>query len=460
MESLSVLLIDDEQRVLDEIEEFLINKKFKVLTAACAADGYKILEENQVDIVILDVKLPRVNGLEVLKNIKESHSTVEVIMISGHGDMDTVIEAMRRGAVDYFPKPFRLIDINNAILRTRRFVELNKKLKTAEANIDLLSKKLLENIGGRLLGISPAIKNLKEMIAKVAGTDNTSVLILGESGTGKELVAHGIHYLSKRNKAPFFSVNCSAIPESLFESEFFGHRKGSFTGALEDKKGWFEYADSGTLFLDEISDMPMVQQAKLLRVLEERKISKIGSHQIVDVDVRVIAASNKPLENMADENKFRLDLFHRLSIFVIEIPPLRDRREDIPELMEYFTKQYSNKLAKNITKIDDRVYEMVKTHPLPGNVRQLKNCIERAVILCEGDTLLPEYFRMTDYSANNHSSANHYDDLNEILDLEANEKKLVLRALEKAGNNKSKAASILNITWQALDRRMKKFGLE
>ena len=299
------------------------------------------------------------------------------------------------------------------------------------------------------------------MMAKVAVTDNTSVLILGESGTGKELVAHGIHYLSKRSKNPFYSVNCSAIPESLFESEFFGHKKGSFTGAIEDKEGWFEIADQGTLFLDEISDMPILQQAKLLRVLEERQISKVGSHKIQNVDVRVIAASNRHLENMAGEKKFRLDLYHRLSIFVIDIPPLRERREDIPVLMEYYMNQYAQKLQKEITTIDAKIYDIVNAHPLPGNVRQIKNCIERAVILCEGNTLLPEHFRISGTQTSGEFTTNAgYDGLEEILDLESNEKKLILKALDKADGNKSKAASVLNITWQSLDRRMKKFGME
>ena len=456
MNDLTILLVDDEQRVLDEIEEFLKNKKYKVFTSSNAVSAYSILEKQHIDIVILDVKLPGVSGLEILKKIKKGSPGIEIIMISGHGDMDTVITAMRNGATDYFPKPFRLSDINHAILRTKRVVELNKKLKKAQKNIDLLSEKLMQNIGGRLLGISPAISHLKDMMAKVAASGNTSVLILGESGTGKELVAHGIHYLSKRADKPFYSVNCSAIPESLFESEFFGHKKGSFTGALEDKQGWFQTANTGTLFLDEISDMPIVQQAKLLRVLEERKVSKIGSHKIEDVDVRVIAASNKHLENMANENKFRLDLFHRLSIFVIEIPPLRDRREDIPVLVQYYIEQYANILQKNITKIDDRVTKMINEHPLPGNVRQLKNCIERAIILCDGDTLLPEHFRLAGTQNNNSEFGNN----NETFDLETNEKNLILKALENAGNNKSKAASILNITWQSLDRRMKKFGMD
>lgn len=461
MESLTILVVDDEQRVLDEINEFLINRNYKVFAAGSASEAYEILENQSINIVILDIKLPKVNGLEVLKYIKEEYPLIEVIMISGHGDMETVITAMRQGAIDYFPKPFRLIDINNSIIRTQRFVDLNKELKTAKTSVDLLSKQMQEDINGRLIGKSAAIVNLKRMMAKVAATDDTSVLILGESGTGKELVAQGIHNLSKRNKNPFYSVNCSAIPESLFESEFFGHRKGSFTGAFEDKMGWFETADKGTLFLDEISDMPLLQQAKLLRVLEERKVSKIGSSKSVDVDVRVIAASNKKLEDMANENKFRLDLFHRLSIFVIEIPPLRERREDIPVLMEYFLKNFTQKMNKAITTIDDSVFQIVKENHIPGNVRQLRNCMERAVIMCDGNTLLPEHFRMeTDPYAISENGSPSKTAVHETLDLEANERNLIQVALDKSENNKSKAAALLNISWQSLDRRMKKFGLE
>jgi len=241
------------------------------------------------------------DGLEVLLKIKSEYPEIEVIMISGHGDMDTVIQAMRNGATDYFAKPFRLFDINNAIMRTQRYIELNNKLKTAQKSVDLLSEKLLKSIGTQLLGNSNSMKVLISMMNKVAKSNNTSVLILGESGTGKELVAHGIHQLSQRSNNMFYSVNCSAIPESLFESEFFGHKKGSFTGAIDDKAGWFEIADNGTLFLDEISDMPIGQQAKLLRVLEERKVSKVGSRDSKQVDVRVIAASNTNLEKLASE---------------------------------------------------------------------------------------------------------------------------------------------------------------
>ncbi len=459
-EKLSILVVDDEQRVLDEIEEFLKAQKFKVHTTNHAHGVYKILSRSKIDLMILDIKLPDISGLEILEKVKAEHSNIEVIMISGHGDMNTVIEAMRKGATDYFPKPFRLVDINNAIIRTKRFMDLNKKLTKAKTNVDLLSKRLLDNIGAQLLGNSPSMHQLTSMMAKVARSDNTSVLILGESGTGKELVAHGIHYLSKRNKQLFYSVNCSAVPESLFESEFFGHTKGSFTGATDDKEGWFEIADKGTLFLDEISDMPLSQQAKLLRILEERKVSKVGSRQSKTVDVRVIAASNKDLESLASENKFRLDLFHRLSIFVIRIAPLRERKEDIPTLVDYYLDISAKRMEIKTPKVDPEVYQLLQNYDFPGNVRELKNFIERATILCEGDTLLPDHFSLNNNGQASENKPKLFQEQEVVFDLEVNEKRIIQQALEKAAGNKSKAAVLLNITWQALDRRLKKFGLD
>ena len=340
MKELKILVLDDEQRVRDEIEEFLSAKSYTVFKAEAPSVAFKIIEEENPHIFIVDIRLPEIDGLSVLKKIKAEKSEIEVIMISGHGDMNSVIEAMRQGATDYFQKPFRLMEINNAIERTKRFIALNQKIKSVEDSNTLLSKELQENIGHRLIGNSQALKNIIDLMTKVAKSKDTSVLITGESGTGKELIARGIHFLSQRNKHYFHSVNCSAIPESLFESEFFGHKKGSFTGATEDKAGWFEIANDGTLFLDEISDMPINQQAKLLRVLEEKKVSKVGSREMKNVDVRVIAASNRDLEGMSEEQKFRLDLYHRLSSFIIDIPPLRERREDIPILIDYFIKEY------------------------------------------------------------------------------------------------------------------------
>jgi len=367
--NVNILIVDDEPRVADEIEEFLLSKKFVVFKAGAPSIAFKLLKKQTINIVILDIKLPEMDGLSVLLKIKDQYPEIEVIMISGHGDMDTVIKAMRNGASDYFAKPFRLFDINNAIIRTQRYIGLNRKLKSAKKKVDKLSQKLMQSIGTQLLGNSKAMQQLISMMTKVAKSSNTSVLILGESGTGKELVANGIHQLSKRNDNMFYSVNCSAVPESLFESEFFGHKKGAFTGAIDDKLGWFEIADNGTLFLDEISDMPLGQQAKLLRVLEERMVSKVGSRDSKKVDVRVIAASNTKLETLATENKFRLDLYHRLSVFVITIPPLRERKDDIPLLFDYYLKQYNSQMEKNIYHIDESVSDILLSYDFPLEVK-------------------------------------------------------------------------------------------
>ncbi len=465
---LSILVVDDEQRFVDEIEEFLKNKKFKVFSASHPFKALELVKAHAPDIAILDIRLPGMNGLDLLHEIKKIKPLTEVIMISGHGDMNTVIEAMRKGAVDYFAKPFRLADVYKAIVRTQRFIQINSELKAVKSSMDVLSKKLLDNIGVRLVGNSGATKEMIRMMTKVAQTPNTSVLVLGESGTGKELVAHGIHYLSSRSAHMFYSVNCSAIPETLFESEFFGHKKGAFTGADADKEGWFEIADGGTLFLDEISDMPLIQQAKLLRVLEERKVSKIGSHQSKHVDVRVIAASNTDLEKLANENKFRLDLFHRLNIFVINIPALRARKEDIPALCDYYLKMYARQFGKWPLKMNKETMEKMMAYDFPGNVRELRNIMERAVILCEEDKLLPHHLRLSNsqyigkdgppISGASDSSSDVSSAIG--LDLEENERQLIQRALDMSGNNKSKAALLLNITWQALDRRMKKYKIE
>jgi DNA-binding NtrC family response regulator len=456
MKELNVLILDDEQRVRDEIEEFLLNNKYTVYKAELPSVAFDILEKNKIDIAILDIKLPEMDGITVLKKVKESYPDVEIIMISGHGDMQSVIEAMRLGATDYFQKPFRLLEINSAIERTKRFIQLHHKIKDFESSISLLSKELQDKIGHRLLGKSPALKNIVDLMTKVAKSYDTSVLITGESGTGKELVARGIHYLSRRNKSYFHSVNCSAIPETLFESEFFGHKKGSFTGAIEDKPGWFEISNKGTLFMDEISDMPINQQAKLLRILEEKSVSKIGSRISVDVDVRVVAASNRNLEEMSETNKFRLDLYHRLSSFIIHIPPLRERREDIPLLLNHFIKEYSNKMAQPITHVDSKIEQELINYNFPGNIRELKNMVERAMIICDGSELKFEHFAINPKNM----SKNKFEINEENLDLEQTERMLILKALEKTNNNKSKAAALLNISWQSLDRRLKKYEMD
>lgn len=460
---LTILVVDDEPRMVDEIEEFLKAQKFAVLTAFHPKQAMEIMHSESVDIAILDIRLPGMSGLELLKKIKQIHPLTEVIMISGHGDMATVIEAMRQGAVDYFPKPFRLSEIYKAIVRTQRFIQLTGELESVKSSRDILSKKLLEHIGVQLIGNSPEVKNLISKMNRVAQTPSTSVLIMGESGTGKELVAHGIHYLSKRNTNKFYSVNCSAIPETLFESEFFGHKKGAFTGADSEKQGWFEIADKGTLFLDEISDLPLIQQAKLLRVLEEKKVNKLGSRQIIDVDVRVIAASNKDLEQMVEEQKFRSDLFHRLGIFIIKIPPLREHKADIPILVDYYLKKTASSMEKQVNKVHPNVIDRLRSYDFPGNIRELRNIIERAVIYCDGDVLTSEHiqFSWSKKSVENSSTTNQLRNVTTGgLNLEANEVELIRKAMEQSGQNKAKASMLLGISWQSLDRRLKKFGME
>jgi transcriptional regulator with PAS, ATPase and Fis domain len=306
-----------------------------------------------------------------------------------------------------------------------------------------------------MIGDSMAIKKVLDDMKRIAGTENTSVLILGESGTGKELVAHGIHHMSNRRKNLFHSVNCSAITDSLFESEFFGHKKGSFTGAFDDRSGWFEVTDKGTLFLDEIGDMPIGQQAKLLRTLEEHTVSKVGSHQSIKVDVRVIAASNQFLEKMIGENKFRKDLFHRLSTFVIYLPPLRERTEDIPILSVHFMNFFAQRMKKNISSIHPNAIEKLKAYKYPGNIRELRNIIERAVILCDDVEININHLDRLSLEKRSDISPDE-----QVFDLEQVEKITIANALKKCEYNKSRAADLLNISWQALNRKIKQWEIK
>ncbi len=330
-----------------------------------------------------------------------------------------------------------------------------------ELNYSLINRELLENLGPEIIGVSKKMQDITAMMTRVAQFTDTSVLITGDSGTGKELIARGIHSLSPRKKNYFYAVNCSAIPESLFESEFFGHKKGAFTGAEEHRAGMFEIADKGTLFLDEIGDMKMELQGKLLRVLEDKKVIRVGTHKETPVDVRVISATNQNIQALLSEKGFRLDLYHRLNTFEIHIPALRERQEDIRPLIEHYTTQISQRLKKKITAVDDEVFTILENYDFPGNVRELKNFIEKAVILCDSNKISLKDFPNINLSADIpfrklDGLLYHEEDLN----LDEMEKKLIIRALEKTGNNKSHAAQLLNITRQSLDRRIKKFDLE
>ncbi|MCD4797151.1 MAG: sigma-54 dependent transcriptional regulator [Candidatus Cloacimonetes bacterium] len=451
MNELNLLIVDDEKAYRENIEEFFSNSKMKTFSAELPSLAFDILKKNKIDIVVLDLRLPEMNGLDVLKEIKKLYPEIEVIIITGHGDMDSVIKAMRLGAIDFFTKPFRLIEVQNAIERTKKFIYLQKKLNEIKMNYSLVSKELKEKFGNNIIGKSKEIKNVLNLMVKVAKAGNTSVLITGESGTGKELVARGIHSLSDRKDHYFYAVNCSAVPENLFESSFFGHKKGAFTGANEDKKGWFEIASGGTLFLDEIGDMPAAQQSKFLRVLEEKKITKVGSHIEIPVDVRIIAATNKDAKKLITNNVLRADLYHRLSSFEINIPPLRERIEDIPLLLDHFIELFSVNLKKNIEGINKNALEKLMAYDFPGNIRELKNMIEKAVILCDGDKLAAGYFGFADEE--------YSPEIKDSYNLQSIEKNIIGKALQKTRFNKTKAAELLNITRQALDRRIEKYRL-
>lgn len=464
MEQLKILIVDDDQWIREELEEFLVEHRYQVLTAALPSETFPLLEQHEPGIVILDLKLPEMDGLEILKHIKRSFPETEVIMITGHGDMENVIQAMRFGASDYLTKPFRLPEVLAAIERTQKFIHLQHTLKIVERNYSLLSKEFVDYLGYQIIGQSQAMQQVVELMSKVALSEDTSVFISGESGVGKELIARGIHQLSPRKDRLFCSVNMSAISEDLFESEFFGYKKGAFTGAHKDQTGWFQVAHEGTLFLDEISTMPLAHQAKLLRVLEERAITKVGSHKEIPVNVRIIAATNQQVEQLVAENRFREDLYYRLNAFTIHIPPLRQRPEDLPLLIENFVSHFSQKIKKPIKTFDPRVIEMLMQYDFPGNVRELKNMIERAVILCEGNTLCPQHFFINTPQTGDTDNTEANDAASTEIALEPAlqqaEARLILQALEHTGYNKTKASELLRISRQSLHRRIKRLGIK
>lgn len=459
MTNLKVLIIDDEKIYRDEIGEFLSSKDYQVYAAEKPEVGLEILQKEDIDIVILDYNLPGMNGIEVLKQIKESYPEIEVIMITGYGKMKTVIDAMRQGASDFFPKPFKLVNIQASIERTKRYLETKKQLHRTQENFALLSQELQEKNGSTIIGESDAIKNVIKLMSRIAASDKTNVLITGESGTGKELVARGIHYLSQRKHKYFYDVNCSAVPENLFESEFFGHKKGSFTGATENKTGWFQIADKGTLFLDEIGDLQLNLQTKFLRVLEQNKIRQVGSNIDIEIDVRIIAATNRDLQKLIDEKQFREDLFYRFSAFIIHIPPLRERKEDIPLLTRFFADKFARMLKKPTPKIEKRLELKLQDYKFRGNVRELKNMVEQAMILCDGNVLKSEHFPiLQSYSDSNKIDVSQNYDLTE--NVEKLEKELIQKALRISDYDKNKAIELLNISRQSFGRRLEKYKIE
>jgi len=446
---LRVLILDDEQRISHELGEYLNRKGFRVKSASCPSDAFTLLTKEDFDIMILDVMLPEMDGISVLKKVKAQHPELEIIVISGHGDMDTVINALRNGAADYLKKPFRQADLIIAIERTTKFVSLQQKIKQLSSETSLISEALERDIDKTFIGKSVAIRDILDNAIGVASFPDTSVIISGESGTGKEIIARIIHFSSPRKQNRFIPVNCAAIPENLMESEFFGHKKGAFTGALSDKKGYLEYCDKGTLFLDEISDMPLNLQSKLLRALEEKRFMKLGCNTETSADVRFICATNKDLDALQVSGQFRSDLFYRFSTFKINIPPLRERIDDIEPLLHHYLDYFCRKNGLTIPAIEPGIVDRLKEYPFPGNVRELRNLVERALIINRtGKITLKDFPVFTKSHLNNHPE-----------DLISSQVKQIKEAMLRTGNNQSKAAELLGISRYALIRKLKKYGI-
>lgn len=452
----TILVIDDDP-VYRKLSASILNDRFTVLTADAPSKGLAILRSRPVNHVICDYLLPEMTGLELIQIIKAEFPSINIIIISDSGDMDTVIKAMRNGAVDYFRKPFTPSDIWMSIERSTRIAELNETIALERRKNKQLKELVDQEFGVDIIGSSPQIKEIKNQMRMVAQTPDTSVLILGESGTGKELIARGIHNLSNRRNELFGAVNMSAIPEALFESEFFGHKKGSFTGAISDKAGWFETTNKGTLFLDEIGEMPAGLQVKLLRVLEDRSYVKVGTHTVQKFDLRIVAATNKQLSEITNGSSFRLDLFHRIATFIIYIPPLRERPEDIAEISDYFARRYAARMLKNKLTIHPDSLKLLQNYTFPGNIRELRNLIERAVILCNGNELLPSHFLLMNQNSTPSNCCLFPQE--EIYNLDEIEKRTIIKALKKCNFNKSDAAKLLHIEWNALYRRIQKHGI-
>jgi two-component system, NtrC family, nitrogen regulation response regulator NtrX len=372
-----LLIVDDETSIRNVLRQLFEYEGHQVAMAASGREALGLLAEGPADAVFLDVKMPGEDGLDILAEIRERHPGTQVVMISGHGTIDTAVEATRRGAFDFLQKP---LDTDRLLVTLRNVLDR----RGLEASVEALRSEVESQ--HQIVGRSPAIRSVLERIERVAPTD-ARVLITGENGTGKELVARALHRSSRRSDQPFVEVNCAAIPSELIESELFGHMKGSFTGAVQDRPGTFEQADHGTLFLDEIGDMSLAAQAKVLRALEEGKVTRVGGQRVHEVDVRVIAATNKELPREIEEGRFREDLFYRLNVVPVHVPPLRERREDIPLLVRHFTDQMANRERIPARIFTEEAVDLLARRDWPGNVRELRNTVERLLILSAGDTV-------------------------------------------------------------------------
>jgi two-component system, NtrC family, response regulator PilR len=451
-----ILVVDDEKSMRDFLSIILKKEGYSVTTVEDGEKAIQLLQKDIYDLVLTDIRMPRRNGLDVLKMVKETSPETVVLIITAFASTETAVEAMKRGAYDYISKPFQIEEVKLVI---RNALE-KKQLKTDNLRLrrQLKEQTAFENIVGK----SPVMQRVYEIIQKVADT-KSNVLILGESGTGKELIAKAIHFNSGRKEAPFVAVNCGALPEPLLESELFGHTKGAFTGAHTNKEGLFEVANSGTVFLDEIGETPSTIQVKLLRVLEEKEFRRIGGTHSIQVDIRIIAATNKDLEKAVAEGRFREDLYYRLDVIPIHLPPLRDRIEDIPWLTDHFLAKCSQASGKPAKRLTPEAMRLLQVHEWRGNVRELENVIERVVAMASGDTINDQDIIGCLEKPKGPREGQLSDLPPDGLDLEAHveelEKRLLQKALQRTSGIKREAARLLRLNMRSFRYRLEKYKI-
>jgi two-component system response regulator PilR (NtrC family) len=453
-----ILVVDDEESIREFLEIMLKKENYEVTTAEDGLRAKEILSKKSFDMIISDMQMPNLTGIELLKYVKESYPDIVFMMITAFGTTETAVDAMKMGAYDYVTKPFKIDEVRLNIANALRS-------KNLETEVRVLKKELVKEYSFQnMIGNSTAMHSVFDLVRRVSQAP-TNILVTGESGTGKEVVAKAIHYNGPLKDKPFVTINCGAIPENLMESEMFGHKKGSFTGAIVDKVGLFEVADGGTLFLDEVGELPMSIQVKLLRAIQERIIRRVGATDDMKIEVRIIAATNRNLEDMVAKGTFRQDLFYRLNVINIKTPSLRERADDIPLLAAHFLKKYNEKLNKSISSISTEAMDILKGYNYPGNVRELENMIERTVALEAGSTILPESLPpiVNTSSGRKMASSQEIEMGDNGLDLDKVmgqiEKELLIKAIHAAGGVKKKAAKLLQISFRSMRYRIEKYNL-
>ena len=456
-----ILVIDDERSMLELLEIILTKEGYQVTCADSGKQATSLIQKGSYDLLLCDIKLGDVSGIEVLKRAKEKNPDSVVIMISAYSSAENAVEAMNEGAYDYVPKPFDNEELKHTVKSALDMRTLDQEEKAINVDRD-------ETLHfGKIVGNSPRMLHIFDMIRQVART-KTNILITGESGTGKELIAKAIHEQSDREEKPFVVINCGSIPETLMESEFFGHKKGAFTGASDNKKGLFEVADQGTVFLDEIGELSTSFQVKLLRAVQEKVFKRVGDTQDISVDIRFISATNKDLNKEIIGGRFREDLFYRLNVIEIKIPPLRERKGDLKPLAQYFLDKYSKEMGKKITKISSYAIELLKKYDFPGNIRELENLLERSVALTSTNILLPDSLELSIYKKRwIEGVKDRRFDLDEVAHgvsvdtiLAEIERAYLEKALDLTQGNKHAAAKLLGITFRSIRYRLDKLNLE